>query len=656
MFRFIKKSIMTKLMLQFFLVGLIPLVILGSLTYALSRSALEKQAFDHIASINHIKKVQLLEFLKDRQNNLVLLSRSQHLRTMLSNRTYREMSPLLDYYMKVFGYSDILILNQNDQILYSAAEQKEWGIDAENKPSTGPLLSRLFEKIIQNEEIIITDITAVAPGIPPGLFMGAPVYADTGELYAVLVFQINAARITALISDSTGIGETQDTFLVGDDLFMRSDPRLASGPATLTQRVNAAAAKKAFQNTSGTHRITDYRGVDVLNAYSSLALKQNLGTDFDWVIITQMDTAEAFSLLHHLEGNILWTGLILILLVGIAGFFQSKMIAKPINDLSYRFVMLNDGDFTASMPEPVKKRSDEIGILIKVFNNGAKKLRKQMKMLTDSTNLLMASISQISTTASQLASSASETSSSISEVSTTVEEVRQTSELATEKAEKVAQNASDTTRISDAGKQATENTTVGINRIKEEMRYIAESTVHLSDQSKSIEEIINTVSDIADQSNILSVNAAIEAAKAGDHGKGFAVVAQEVKSLSDQSKQATNQVRAILEDIEKATSAAVMATERGTKTVDEAVALSEQAGQAIERLSVRISDSSDAAMQITASNQQQLSGMDQLSQAMESINDATQQNLEGVKQLEDALKGLDAMVHTMKEITSSYKI
>jgi methyl-accepting chemotaxis protein len=369
-----------------------------------------------------------------------------------------------------------------------------------------------------------------------------------------------------------------------------------------------------------------------------------------------VDEDEAFALLKKLKINTFIGMSILVILVGFAGIYQSRMIGRPINELSYRVVKLNNGDFTAEVPLTDPNRSDEIGMLLRTFNEGSKKFRHQMRNLIDATDLLIESISRISTTASQLATSASETSSAISEVTTTAEEVKQTSEVASEKAEYVAQSADATTRISHAGKQATENTMIGIDRIKEEMNAIAESTVQLSAQTKSIEDIINTVADIADQSNILSVNAAIEAAKAGEHGKGFSVVAQEVKSLSTQSKDATNQVREILNDIQKATSTAVMATERGTKSVAQAIELSEQAGDAIDRLSDRVTESSEAAMQITASNQQQLSGMDQLSQAMESINDATQQNLDGVKQIEDAIKNLETMAQTLKTITSSYKI
>jgi len=656
MFRSISKSIMAKLIIQFFIVGIIPLIGMGTLTYYLSKDAMQTAVFNHITSVNSMQKVQVLGFLKDRIKNLTLLSRTQHIRAMLSNQTYQEMSPIFEYYMKVFGYNDIILLNEEGQTLYSAAKNIEYDINSEVKVETDIVTKGLWEKIINTEIPTMTDIIKYQNDKAPALFMGAPVFADTGEMNAVLIYQINATRINALISEKTGMDESRDTYLVGPDLYMRSSSRFLENDAILKQKVNTRTATQAFKKRFGTERDKDYRGIDVLSAYSHLELPTKIGTDFDWAIITKVDESEAFALLEKLEKNIIYGLGILIILVGTVGFIQSRMIAKPINELSYRIVMLNDGDFTAEVPLTHPNRSDEIGLLLKTFNDGSKKFRLQMKSLLDSTNLLVTSITRISTTASQLATSASETSSSISEVTTTAEEVKQTSQVASEKADYVARSADSTTRISYAGKQATENTMIGIDRIREEMNHIAEGTVQLSGQTKSIEDIINTVSDIADQSNILSVNAAIEAAKAGEHGKGFAVVAQEVKTLANQSKEATNQVREILGDIQKATATAVMATERGTKTVAEAVELSEQAGDAIDRLSNRVTESSEAAMQITASNQQQLSGMDQLAQAMESINDATQQNLEGVKHLEDAIKGLEEMAQTLTSVTSSYKI
>ena len=185
-----------------------------------------------------------------------------------------------------------------------------------------------------------------------------------------------------------------------------------------------------------------------------------------------------------------------------------------------------------------------------------------------------------------------------------------------------------------------EETLAGMNRIREQMEFIAGSIVRLSEQSQAIGEIIATVNDLAEQSNLLAVNAAIEAAKAGEQGKGFAVVAQEVKSLAEQSKQATAQVRGILGDVQKATSAAVMATEQGSKVVEAGVKQSAEVNEAIRQLGESIAEAAQASTQIAASSQQQVVGMDQVAQAMESIKVASAQNVAGTKQAEAAAQQL----------------
>ncbi len=178
----------------------------------------------------------------------------------------------------------------------------------------------------------------------------------------------------------------------------------------------------------------------------------------------------------------------------------------------------------------------------------------------------------------------------------------------------------------------------------------------LSEQTQTIGGIIATVNDVAEQSNLLAVNASIEAAKAGEQGKGFAVVAQEVRNLAEQSKEATVQVRVILSDIQKAVNAAVMATEQGTKSVEAGVKQTTEAGESIRMLANSIVESSQSATQIAASSQQQLVGMDQIASAMENIKQATSQNVSGIKQAEQAIKNLaelaeqlSSMIETKKE-------
>ena len=192
----------------------------------------------------------------------------------------------------------------------------------------------------------------------------------------------------------------------------------------------------------------------------------------------------------------------------------------------------------------------------------------------------------------------------------------------------------------------------GMHAIQQRMETIAESIVHLSEQCQAIGEIIAAINDLADQSNLLAVNASIEAAKAGEEGRGFAVVAQEVRNLAEQSKQATTQVKTILRDIQKATTGAVMATEEGGKAVASGVHQSEETGKAIEKLSSSIENAAQAAIQIAATSQQQLIGMDQMAYAMENINQATGQNVDSARQLEETAHKLNQLGQELAQLVA----
>ncbi|WP_310452206.1 methyl-accepting chemotaxis protein [Sulfuritalea sp.] len=279
-----------------------------------------------------------------------------------------------------------------------------------------------------------------------------------------------------------------------------------------------------------------------------------------------------------------------------------------------------------------------------------------IRLVTEVSESLSAAAAQLTASVSQIAASTAETATAVSETSTTVAEVKQTAQVSTDKARQVSEGAQKTAQISQNGRKAIEESVEGMRRIQEQMVSIAESIVRLAEQNQTIGEIIATVNDLAEQSNLLAVNAAIEAAKAGEHGKGFAVVAQEVKSLAEQSKQATAQVRTILGDIQKATSAAVMATEQGNKAVDAGMTLSTEVGESIRVLSDSIVAAAQAAVQIAVSAQQQLAGMDQVALAMQSIQQASEQNAESTKQNESAARGLHELRAKLKQLTETYRI
>jgi len=302
--------------------------------------------------------------------------------------------------------------------------------------------------------------------------------------------------------------------------------------------------------------------------------------------------------------------------------------------------------------EELKKYRDQLEDMVK---QRTADLSNVLMEVRETINVLVSSSNQILTATTQVASGTAETAAAITETSTTVEEVQQAARQSAEKAKNVVNSAQQVAKVSQKGQKAIEETVTGMNRIREQMDSIAQTVVRLSEQSQSIGGIIASVTEIADQSNLLAVNAAIEAAKAGEQGRGFAVVAQEIKNLAGQSKQATSQVRNILNDVQKATGAAVMATEQGSKAVEAGVKQTEQTSEAILILAESINEAVQAATQILASSQQQVIGMDQIGVAMQNINQAGTETAVSMVQSEKSAKNLNDLGQKLKEMVERFK-
>ncbi|OQX26452.1 MAG: hypothetical protein BWK80_10395 [Desulfobacteraceae bacterium IS3] len=684
MINFIRSNLMRRLVFLFLGAVLTPIVILSFFAFYHAKVSLEASAFDRLSVVTEIRKSQVLNYFKERLGDLKILSESEDVRKFLEQlRIYSEMTkqaentttfnesfnidselyenvcknadPFFKKYIETYNYNNILfICKKEGNVLYAAKRSREVGTNLKTGPYKNSVLAKLWERVLKEEKLVAEDFEIYEPTGETVIFIAAPVLDEKGGLSAVIALQISADHVKEIMKRRKGMGETGRTFLVGEDFLVRSYSASDSGLTVLKDKIATPAVHKALGGQVNTELTENDKGQKVLSSYSRVGLKELEGIGFDWAIVSETDESEALAPIRTLGFQILWAGLALMFFGCGVGYLSARSIANPLKKLSERVRRLAHGDLTVSGFH--QERSDEVGVLMNAFQDMLQILRDQTRHIMESTNSLSSAASQISVTATELAASSSETSTSLAEISTTVEEVRQTARVSNEKANNVAERAKQAGQISELGRKSTEDAISGMKRIKEEMAYVAESIVKLSEQTQSIGEIISAVNDLADQSNLLSVNASIEAAKAGEHGKGFAVVAQEVKSLADQSKEATNQVRSILSDIQKATSAAVMATERGSKAVESGVHLSSQLGESVGILSRSVMDSAQAAVQIAASSQEQLIGMDQLAQAMENIKEASFQNVDGARQLELATKDLEELGRKLKEISDKFKV
>ena len=283
-------------------------------------------------------------------------------------------------------------------------------------------------------------------------------------------------------------------------------------------------------------------------------------------------------------------------------------------------------------------------------------VRKISEEIKSGVEILGTASADILSAVTEISAGAAETATAVTETTTTIEEVRQTAMVSNQKAQSLMESSQKASDSADKGRDSVKKLTSAIQHIDSQMHLISDTVVKLSEQNRAIADITSTVADIADQSNLLAVNAAIEAAKAGEHGRGFTIVAQEIRSLADQSKRATQQVKEILNEINKSVNSTVGVTDQGAKSVDEGIRRVKESGEVIDILADNVEDAVEAAIQISSSTRQQMAGMDQIVPAMENIKRASEQNVTGINHTQDTAQKIHQLGRNLKLILIKYNL
>jgi methyl-accepting chemotaxis protein len=269
---------------------------------------------------------------------------------------------------------------------------------------------------------------------------------------------------------------------------------------------------------------------------------------------------------------------------------------------------------------------------------------------------LSSAAAELVATSNQQSASMAEQSSALQQMSSTLDELRAIVHQASDKARSVVGVSEHSLAVSDSGQQALEVALGSMQRIHEQIDSVTHSILELSQRTQQIGEITESVRDIAEQSNLLAVNAAVEAAKAGEAGRGFGVVAIEVKSLATQSKKATGTVRAILNEIQQATTSTVMGIEEGNKRVQAGVSGVQQVGDDIRQLYGIIEEACDANRQIASVTHQQVTGIEQLALAVKSIAEVARELVSATHQQNATAQALSTLASSIDQIVARYQL
>ena len=329
-----------------------------------------------------------------------------------------------------------------------------------------------------------------------------------------------------------------------------------------------------------------------------------------------------------------------------------RAMVSYMQEMSRTLNLLAKGDLRSAATIAPRGPQDEMG---NAEAGMVGSLQKMTREIAEGATMLAAAVAEMSAAVAQLSSSTSESAASINITASSLEEVRETARLTSQNADGVADNARKGGAMADEGRERVEDIARAMSLIRDRMDFIARHTLQLNERNQRIGEIILAVNDIADQSNILAVNAAIEAAKAGEEGKGFVVLAQEIRSLAEQSKQSTREIRSILEEIQRATASTVLATEEGTKAVAKGEEQATLVRDAILRLASSVASSAKAATVIASSAKEQLKGLEQVAEAMNNIRMAGEQDRKSAAQLKETTGSLNILGRRLVEAIGHFR-
>lgn len=345
-------------------------------------------------------------------------------------------------------------------------------------------------------------------------------------------------------------------------------------------------------------------------------------------------------------GGAVLIGLIIALLI-------RRSIVNPLSAFMEFVGRVGHGDLSG---EPAKSGNDELGRLGTTLNTMVEGLRQLAAQSREATNDLNAAAAEIRASTQEQAASVEEQLAAVQETAATVDEITHSGVQIGKRAQEVIATAQATAQTSNAGLRAVDETVKAMDAIREQAEAVAGNIVALSEKTQAIGEIITSVNDISERSHLLALNAAIEAAAAGEQGRSFAVVAAEMKTLADQAKDATGQVRSILGDIQRGINSSVMLTEEAVKRVAAGRERTETTHAAITEITGRAQEGVHTFQQIVASTNQQQLGIEQVMGALQNIRQASQQTAAGTRQLDTAAANLTQLSSKLVDIADRYRI
>jgi len=660
-----QRSIAGRLLFWFLVIALIPCAILTAITARIATRALENSVRNNLLQIAAAKAGELEAYAIERVRDGMATSRGptvvravrelsaaagtgqepvdpERVEKMLA--AGEEFDEYLGYVANSFGYAEVLLFDATGRVLFSLDRQLPVGSSLLTGGLASSEIAAGFDRsrmLLQSE---LSGFQVYGGGRRPLAFVTSPVF-DEGRVIGVLALGLGPERIWQVLSDLSGLGRTGEIVTgeqQGQSVLVTCPLRHAPDAAFKLQiplgGEKGVAAQKAAGGSRGYGLVRDYRGEDVVAAWCYLP-------SYRWGMNVKQDAKEAFALVNFQRAAIIGLSLATILGVTIAALAVARTLSAPIRTAVDVARQVAGGDLRADVGVT---SDDETGALLTAIQTMTNDLRGLIGRIQTSSVALISTATAIQATSSEQQQVIADYGASTSEAVAAVKEISVTSQELVRTMTEVNDMAAQTGTMAAEGRGNLAGMDATMRQLAESTSSFGAKLATISERAANINLAVTTITKVADQTNLLSINAAIEAEKAGEYGLGFLVVAREIRRLADQTAVASLDIERMVKEMQYAVSAGVMEMDKFSEQVRGGV-------REIGDISGKLGDIIGAVQGITGRFGQVTEGMRAQSQGADQIREAMVRLAEGASRTAASLDDFNKATTHLREAVGDLK-